>query len=320
MNIETKWHRLRDAANAGRIRLAVHTQSGSLPLADEYLISFSEAEKLLVEASSLPRFVVEDDAVALLATNQAILSVSDMLTCGLLHLPYSRCLVEFRANDVSYSVLLSEDSLADGRTAWSASVFGYRGPSLKDDAALFFPGRICLSVEQPDEAPMDTDVGEPRFPEMSYSVEAERFMRDVPALKTLMEDCHPLAFNRGLTAFLAAVLLPRTIGLKQEARSVKASLNRSRYAKGKSEIPSYTLVGLASFVDANGSKKGLAGKENVSVHLRRAHKKRVAVGVGRSGREWRFLPAQVVGYLPDGRKPTFSEMLATRAAKPYILK
>ena len=277
-------------------------------------------DKLLAEASSLPRFVVEDEVVALVATDQAMMSVSDMLTCGLLYLPYSRCLVEFGTNGVCYSVLLSEDRLADGRTAWSSSVFGYRGTSLKDDAALLFPGRICLSVEQTEETPTDTDVGTPRYPKMTYSVEAERFMRDVPTLETLMEDSHPLAFDRSLTAFLAAMLLPRTIGLKQEAKSVKVGLNRSRRAKGKCEIPAYTLIGLASFVDAEGITKGVAGREKVSVHLRRAHKKRVAVGVGRSGREWRFLPAQVVGYLPDGRKPTLPEMLATRAARPYVLK
>lgn len=283
-------------------------------------MSIEEARKVLKAASSLPRFVIDDAVLTLLATDQAMMSISDMLTCGMLHLPYYKCLVEFKINDVVYNVLLSEDKLADGRTGWSASVFGYRGSSLRDDAALLFPGKICLSVEQPDEAPKDTDVGAPRFPEMLYSIEAEDFMKDIPALEAMMEDSHPLAFNRSLTAFLAAMLLPRTIGLKQEARSVKKNFNRSRCARGKSEIPAYTLIGLASYVDANGNTNSIATKGNVVVHLRRAHKKRVVVGVGRLGREWRFLQAQVVGFLPDGRKPTLPEMLATRAARPYVLK
>lgn len=317
-DIATRWHRLTDAIRDNRVRIFSFSHGHSLPLAQDDDIRRDVLEDCIVAISPLPRFIIANDAIDLVRTDQSLYSISDMIMCNVLHLPYQTCVVEYDYHHVTYSVLLQERDLSDGSREWECSLFGYRGRNLNDDAAVIFPCAACLRVEGPSENAFDTDVNTPRFPIIDYSSKFASFFKDSGNSQLLLEDTHYFVFERSITAFLAAAILPKTIGISKSATEMKTSFNKARTVKGKSTVPNYTYIRIDGR-DAT-VKNSDAKRDGVAVHLRRAHKRRIAFGAGRQERVWRFFPPQVVGYLPDGSKPSVPEILATRAAKPYLIR
>ena len=318
MDIATRWHRLSDAVREGRVRSFVETDEETLPFATKHDVRQDILDACVGVMTFLPRFLIDTQALELVKTDQSLFSISDMITCDVLRLPFRQCVVEYEYHKVMYSVFMQEIDFPDGSREWECSVFGYRGPSLNDDAAVVFPCAACLRVEAPSGEVFDTEVNTPRYPVIGYSVKAASFFSKAETNKSLLKFSHSFVFDRSITAFLSAMILPQTIGLSKQVTEVKSSFNKARSNKGKSYVPSYTHIRLDM---QTGPRSGSEDKRTgVTVHLRRAHKRRIAVGEGRVGRVWRFFPPQVVGYLPDGRKPSVPEILATRAARPYLVR
>ncbi len=309
--------------HAGRVKvLAPSTERyDSLGALDDERFDFGILKDMVGFMGEIPRFVVDPAVMGLLATDQAMMSIGDMLACGVLQLPFPACVVEFPANLATYSVLIRVAERPSGRTCWLCSALAYRGKDEGEDYAIAFPCSVEFYVELPPGALEDTENLAPPQPDLQYEVRAERFLiSDATAAATMLDDARPLALQRCFAAYLAAMLLPQTVGLKRELATVKPSFNRSRAIKGRSPVPVHTVIKLGRYGTADGASKAIGEGAGVEVHLRRAHKRRVVYGPGRADRAWRFFPAQVVGYLPDGRKPSLPEMLATRATKPYVLK
>jgi hypothetical protein len=316
--IATRWHRLTDAIREDRVRIFSFSDGHELPMAEDDDVDFSVLEACVYGITPLPRFIIADGAIDLVRTDQSLFSISDMITCDVLRLPYEACVIEYDYHHVTYSILLQEYDLPDGSREWECSLFGYRGQSLNDDSAVVFPCAACLRVEGPSSNAFDTDVTAPRFPVVDYGLKYASFFKNTDKRGVLVEDAHYFVFERCLTAFLAAMILPKTIGLSKSPTEMKSSFNKARINRGKSAVPNYTYIRVEARGDS-GNNSG-AKRDGVAVHLRRAHKRRIAFGTGRLERVWRFFPPQVVGYLPDGRKPSVPEILATRATKPYLIK
>ena len=294
MRIETKWHKIVDSVRARKVRLGSIDSFENPRFVPAEIVHPGILAAMLEEASKVPRFVLDPDILDLVATEQAMMSLGDMLACGVLHLPFGTCVVEFDRNNVSYSILLREEIGERLTTDWTASAFGYRGKALNDDAALVFPCRLRLSVLQTIALQEDTDLHPPEMPEIEYGIESEAFMAAGPEIELLMADAHQLLFERCMSAFLAAMILPNTVGLDREEYAVKSTFNKKRLAQGRSPVPPYTkIVFDKSAMTASGH--GQAPHAQRVVHLRRAHKRRVAVGEGRSGRVWRFFPPHTNG-------------------------
>jgi hypothetical protein len=288
---------------------------------DEERFDVAVLSSMIDYMAEIPRFVVDPAVIDLITTDQAMMSIGDMSTCKVLRLPYQACVVEFDVGKATYNILLRETEVSSGGIAWLCSAIAYRADGNHEGFAVASPCMFEITMNQTIEDLVDTQEVAPAQATLQYSIYAEQFVTaETSSVAGILEVAYPLAFHRCLVAYLAAMLLPQTVGLKQEEEITKKSFNLARLAKGRSPIPDYTKITLGSYYAADGSRKALAEGHGVEVHLRRAHKRRIAFGPKRSERAWRFFPAQVVGYLPDGRKPSLPEMLATRATKPYLLK
>lgn len=321
--IATRWHQLHDAVRDKRIKILAPSAQYDEALidADTSRFNIDVLEEMVDYMSGLPRFVVDPAVIELVTTDQAMMSIGDMATCNVLQLPFQTCVVEFAAGQATYNILLREIQTPSNQTNWLCSIVAYKLGVERLGYAVVSPCMIRLTLKEELDDLKDTLDLAPAQADIQYSVYAEQFVTVSPSdVEHLLNDAYPLSFHRCFVAYLAAMLLPQTVGLRREAETIKQSFNKSRLAKGRSPIPNYTSIRLGSYRTTDGATKALGRGTGVEVHLRRAHKRRIAFGPGRSERVWRFFPAQVVGYLPDGRKPSLPEMLATRATKPYFLK
>ena len=318
--IATRWHLLHEAVRSGRIKSLNLDLSNStlvdVRLGDHYDIM--KFHQLIESMARYPRFVLEKSVVDLISTDQAVTSLNDMFVCGMLNLPYPACTVEYSVDETHYSILLRESNLGIV-PRWYISTMACRKDNLGEFHAIAYPCQIELIINVGGEQD-DSATSIPAQPTIRYNILKESYINDGAEAKRIINDIYPLVFRRSFVAFLAAVLLPQTIGVDRKDAVVKPSFNRLRLSKGRCAVPNHTIIRLGEYRTATGSIKSIGERSNVEVHLRRAHKRRVAFGEGRREREWRFFPAQVVGYLPDGRKPSMPEILATRATKPYLLK
>ena len=314
--ITTHWHKFLDAASADRIVCLILNRAGE-NFSDHWQNTFDlgEFRRRIDYASNLPRFVFEDSAINLLNTDQAALSIGDMVFCDVIGLPFAEAVFELNVKDTKDSIIIRE-SLQENVKSWRCTAFSYNTKS-ETGVAVAYPCSVEFNIKIGSDIQNDTDETTPEMPNISYSLDFESFVKENDREVSMLEDTYLLVLDKCFKALVAALLLPQTIGLQRDTVSVKPKFNKARTQRGRAAIPTYTVIRVPSS-DLVGAKSNEYG--GVEVHLRRAHKKRIAFGVGRLQREWRFVPAQVVGYLPDGRKPTMLEMLATRAAKPYLLK
>ena len=314
MTVMTRWHRLRDAADRAGACLAVDAKLARTPeelpagtFAPERFDDFLD----MVEAA--PRFAVPPQLAEMALTAPAMRSLSDMHVCGVAALPFPTCVIEFEAGIDRFHVHLSETIDGEGHRSWCGiPVSSY--PAEGREVAMAFPVEFDFRLVA--EAGGDPDTPDVRF---SYAARLPSFIAEGEASEGFAAEVAPLAFRRVATGFLCALLLLNTIGLEREPVTVPRSLNRAR-GKGRRPIPDHTVIRLARYVTAAGAARPFDERAPVEVHLRRAHKRRVPVGSGRAGRRWHLFPAQVVGYLPDGRKPSMAELIASRAAKPYVVR
>ncbi|WP_158810955.1 hypothetical protein [Beijerinckia sp. L45] len=110
-----------------------------------------------------------------------------------------------------------------------------------------FPCSVEFYVKLPPGESEDTEILAPRQPDLQCEVRAERFLiSDASAAATMLDDARPLALQRCFAAYLAAMLLPQTVGLIRELASVKPSFNRSRVIKGRSPVPVHTVIRLGT--------------------------------------------------------------------------
>lgn len=320
MGILTRWHRLRDAVAAGETYLATTPSVLSRP-ADLPPGAFDPAAlaATLSAMDGAPRFVLEDGLPGMVVTREATLSIADMQHCGVLEMPYPACVVEYDAGDTRYSVHIGEAQATSRAMGyrWAATPVGLQVEAGRD-IALAFPVVVEIGVVVPEtrEGEPDAPTEEARF---HYRARLASHVGEGPDTVAAAEAVASFCFQRCAIALMSAVLLPNAIGLAREPATARA-LNKSRAARRKALVPDYTLLRVAAYVtEAGETRRAVPGAAH-EVHLRRGHKRRVAVGVGRSGRAWRYIQPQVVGYLPGGYKPTIAELLATRAAKPYLVR
>jgi len=322
MGILTRWHKLRDAISDGNLSLAVNKDKavhiGDVPPA---VFDRDLFERTLDWMETSPRFIVPSNLIAMVTTDQAMLSLTDMLHCGVLGLPFEACVIEFDAGNTRYSVHLSETGAGEeSGFSWQARMIASYAED-GEEIAMAFPAVMEMSLSMPEAVGEggDTETAKPPMPNFNYRASMAPYMSDDEETTAYAAETAGLAFNRAAIALLAAFLLPQTLGLEQEKVS-SPKLNKQRRAKGRHAIPDHTVIRVGSYQTASGETRAYDERAPTEVFLRRAHKRRVAVGQGRTGRRWHFFKAQVVGYLPDGTKPTMVQLLASRAAKPYLLK
>lgn len=312
MTVMTRWHRLRDAADRGAACLAVDEKVArafeDLPKGAFDRRAF---DAFLDEAEGVPRFVVPPQLAEMAMTAPAMRSLSDMYVCGVAALPYPACVVEFEAGADRFHVHLAEGVDAAGNRSWhGVPVSSY--PEEGREMAMAFPVAFDFRLAAEGD-PDDPDV---RF---GYTARLPPYLAPGPAAEGYAAAVSGLAFRRVAAGFLCALLLLNTIGLEREEVALPRALNRAR-GKARRPIPGHTVIRLARYATAAGPERPFDERAPVEVHLRRAHKRRVPVGEGRTGRRWHLFPAQVVGYLPDGRKPSMAELIASRAARPYVVR
>jgi hypothetical protein len=313
MTVHTRWHRLRDAASGTGPCLAVD-EKVALPLdaIPPRTLDAGLFRDFLDAVGASPRFVVPPQLAEMAVTAPAMRSLSDMHVCGVVGMPYPECVIEFDAGIDRYHVHIAEEAGDDGTRSWLCSpVSSY--PDGGREIAMAFPAAMRLRLASEEG-------GDPDNPDIRLACDVclAPYMADGSVSEGYAAAVHPLVLRRVGAAFLCALLLLNTLGLEREEVRVRPALNRAR-GKGRHPIPDHTVIRLARYRTETGSERAFDERAPVEVHLRRAHKRRVPVGAGRSGRRWHFFPAQVVGYLPDGRKPALAELIATRAARPYVL-
>lgn len=204
MNIETRWHQLHDAVRAGRVKVAAleDLHAVSLPDMDNQAFSLQVFRDLIADVAKAPRFVIDRSVVDLVWSDQALMSLADMRTCGLLHLPFPFCAVEYSMGDIRFNVHLKE-VLDQGVLTWECSLLAYKGKAPFADLVIAFPCQICLEISNPNDDQIDTSVLMPPPPTVVYSVRSEDFVGDRPNVELALEDVHVYAFQRCTIAFIA---------------------------------------------------------------------------------------------------------------------
>lgn len=239
MTILTRWHRLREAVAEGRICLvrdAVNADRiDEIPDGRFDVVDFV---RTIDQIGRCPRFVLGPRLLELMMTDQAMMSVSDMIDCNVLSLPFPACVIEFDSGSTRYSVLLSEaapEQAADGVSWMALPIASYKDED--DEIAMAFPASIGIRITSAGAAPEDTTEGnQPRIPNMSWTGYVSSYHAANGPGEDYMAGSVQIAFHRSAIALLSAFLLTNTIGLDQE--EVKTGpLNKARLSKGKAPIP-----------------------------------------------------------------------------------
>ena len=307
MSFASRWHRTAAAIAEGRLAMVTPQGLGTFDEIEGFDKASFDASADLFFADA-PVFVISADVQRMAGTLDAFSSVQDMATCGALAMPFDRFVVEMPPEPGDFlrlHVALKRGPGKDAATWTGMAIESLLQPG--DDVAVAPPCMIEVNVRDPnDGGAMTTTSFIPGY--RAKVAEGE------------LKSGDDRQANIVATAFAAAALMADTVGIEKRTVATDAGLAARRAAKGKTAIPDHVLVRIGRFERRDGRSQAVGEGATVEVHLRRGHKRRVAVGEGRAGREWRYIPGCVVGYLPDGRKPEMAEFLASKARKAYLVK
>ena len=290
-DIRSKLHRAIDLARAGR----AFYNSGDhnlVRLCEEDLkVTYTVLDACLIR----PRFVFARELVDAACTEDAERSICDMQRASIWRLPFKSMVVEPEViSNTSYVVLLDQPT-EDGWFA--ANGFTIVHDKTDGQEALVVP----LSSSRVDVATVDDHTYLKHTHVPALFLDNERQIVGERRFGLMMsEDAERTSAAHGLAAVLATVMM-QTLGLERQTTDVGAAFNKKRTERGKSVVSPYVYVHVRRvYRSESGDESDEHSRCSPRPHWRRGHARRVAVGTGRSDREWRWIPPRMVA-LAEGQ-------------------
>lgn len=123
-------------------------------------------------------------------------------------------------------------------------------------------------------------------------------------LDFVTKDHEKLISQMSWYAYVTLTMLIKTKGIVQDVTPAPKFRNKKLIAKGQTPVPAITRIRVGQVYDRSGTI--ISGdKMPTRVHWRRGHLRRVATGVGRVNREWRWIEPCMVNYI-GGDEPTYT--------------
>lgn len=279
--IKTKWHKIIPLIDADQVWLSSAPSGKSMHWSE--LKPRPELLRGVVRLmSKLPKFVIDDELMDLVRTEDFQRSILDMQKAGVLRLPYPALTVEFKKPYGTALVMIRDNAFKD-RLSWEADVSEdnsafwsrpFYGIPLRIETdkngeyLVISPGVVSINV---------TDNGGDPWLEMV--AQGHDILEASPALSKLIKDVYQKDGALIWHALAAAFLVLRTNGVKQEVVEC-SKINRKRVGSNKEPIPRHTIVSIGKVYRSNsGSASDAYTRRSPRPHWRCGHLKHVHFGV-----------------------------------------
>lgn len=228
-----------------------------------------------------PLFVFSQETKDLLLGPQGEKSVSALIECGLVHIPYPEMIVQFPSNDgedhpASWIVVLKErDGLIAAWPMYDAKDVFWAATGLAAVQPEGREGKQGFRVILPEDSRID-------------SADDAQFLAKICC-----------------SAAMLGVLMTHVSGLDRQVIKPSNRLNKSRAAKGKTKIRDYSYVRVGHVYDKYGkAHKHVEGdvRRSMPIHMRAGHVRNQPYGQDRALRKNIWIPPVLVNY--KGEAPT----------------
>jgi hypothetical protein len=265
MSIKTKLHHMRDIIMSDR---TINNGLPQLPTLDA------------MEAAH--KYYIDRDVVDLMGRNDVQLSIAAMIQAGIARLPFDPLLIE-------YETL--------GKTNGAKEPIPIHCCVLLTERADCIGAQVMLLYDHPEG-------------------ELVRCTRDNGYLSVRLIDSHPkptiqvdsegagdtLDCEIAALGAMMALLMLNVRGIEKRVVEV-APLNKQRVKRGRTCIPSHTIIHIGTIYDRQGKGQRYttdASGRKMRVHMRRGHARHQAFGEGHQEHKWIFIPPVLVNYREEG--------------------
>jgi hypothetical protein len=254
------------------IKTKLHILADNIDLRDRTRGADNPLVKDMLNAAS---YVIADDVLQLLRRDDASKSIKALVAADMVRLPYNPMVVEFEVLPThhNFCYLTEKDGIISGRCVimdnsnWAAMV------------ALF---EIRAEVKDGQVVVHD---GVYRY----KSNESEAFKATFA------------------TALNLALLMLNTKGIDKQVITVAEGMNKKRVAKGKSKIPTHSVVHVGTIYRRDGSaikNENGHGGWKMPMHWRCGYARIQHFGKNREETKMVYIPPCIVNFVPEGDAPT----------------
>jgi len=331
MTVRTKWHRLRELLASGEVYTPAPI-GGKAEHFSENEIAVDQVRAFYENCSSLPKFVIDNDALDLVLSSEGQLSILDMQRAGVLRLPFPAMIVEIPVPQAKQHLIcvLRDVRATSADIPWieegDPPEFEFYGiPALihnddDGDYVVISPSVLYASISK---VTVEEAINEMRKPDANIA--GVRYLNDSERAEALHEITGPQAWLRFLAsplvwlphnaagdrligqtyeksahsvgrALFAALLLMMTRGMEREVIEVER-LNKQRIKHNKMPIPSHTYIRIGHVYQSDGSSRQYDERKSPRPHWRRGHIRNYRTKGG--GTRPRYIPPMLVAYHGD---------------------
>lgn len=327
--IRTKWHHILPLIEKDEVYLTA-PKGGKSKHYSEYGLKIPVLKRFLSDLENLPHFVVDKELLMLATKGEFTESMLDMKQAGVLRLPFSAMVVEFKFDGSEstrshHSIVMLRDLHATSdRYHWENAedlrhlqdkekydFYGIRMSVEADKDGEYFVLSPCVIHQQINDV---NDV--PPAERLTAVITDKKSMKDrswikmYPSSLALMPDSpkneeliSAVWKKDGGTCFYAAsaaYLLMNTEGVAKEVIDTER-INKQRKKNGKTIIPEYTYLHIGRVYRSDKSEQSdeYIARRSPRPHWRRGHIRRVRYGAGRALLKQHFFPAKLVAYHGD---------------------
>jgi len=232
------------------------------------------ARDLAMRLQSVPHFVLDDQLMDAIDPVDVERTIDALLDADAIGLPFEKCLVEKRMTSKS-----GEDGhifvLFEAMEGYWNFELHWLAAKALEAKGMDAPGRI--RIERCDPLP---------DPKGDYS----------PRYRFMIEQSHKSIDAAVVVTLSMLIVLTHTRGVVKEVVTADSlrKLNRSRTAKGKQPVPSYTLYKIGHTYDKDGKKAAWHPGTKMRPHMRAGHVRQQVCGAGRADRRLVFIAPVLV--------------------------
>lgn len=292
--VYTSWHKVMDAIKARQIIVPSHFHDRSLDL--------NRLNEIVHQFDLAPKFVVDPHLTDMLGQDENMFkTICDMKKADSINFPFPLQVVQF---PIKAAVMDANDKVISHHYIQAFILMGMLEGTIVATCLYWDPKREGVIIGYHEGiVNIPDDANKPWM----WTAQRHRAYREVVPQYERVNSNDQISVRVGLTCLL---VLTHTEGIEREVIKC-GKINKIRKKSGKTLIPDITYIHIGRVYRADGTSETWDERRPTRVHWRRGHNRRVAVGKGRMGREWRYIKPCLVNYVEGDDKPKATTHVVT---------
>lgn len=300
-NVKTAWHKINRIIDTDEVYLTA-PQKKNAPHWGKFNPRVQALKEVVREMGKLPKFVIDDELMSIVRSEDYQQSLLDMQRAGVLRLPFPAMTVEFGHNDrKGRALVMIRDNAFSERLAWEAPINEDNGDfwhkpfygipfRIEIDGGgeylIISPGTVSIQVEERDGQPW-----------VGINAQAHDVIDVNDEVMKLIKDTYAKEGALIWQALACAFLVLHTDGVKREVIDC-AKMNRKRAASNKEPIPTHTVISIGKVYRSSKSSEAdnYTPRRSPRPHWRRGHLQTVHYGTGREKTRQVYINPKLVAY------------------------